>query len=107
MSYAKGTRSMGICQRSGRKMRYVDMVMDGYYPWLRVDPRWREERHPQERLPSGKDPTALYRPAPDNEVDARELPLMAAPSPNADKLSSGVRHMDIVISMGSYTVEVV
>lgn len=80
--YAKGTIAVGICARSGRKMLLRDMVFDGYYPWLRVDPKWREERHPQERLPRVNDPVALYRPAPDAESRAANaLEVLVNPPP--------------------------
>lgn len=65
--YARGRRAVGECARSGRKMLLEDMVSDGYYPSLMVDPAWREERHPQERLPEINDPVALYRPSPERE----------------------------------------
>lgn len=63
--YAKGKRAWGICGRSGRKMLLRDMVMDGRYPNLKVDPDWYESRHPQETLPRVEDPVALYRPSPE------------------------------------------
>jgi hypothetical protein len=61
--YAKGTRAWGICGRSGRKMLLKDMVFDGRYPNMRVDPDWYEDKHPQEFMPKVEDPTALYRPS--------------------------------------------
>lgn len=66
-SYARGRWAVGICQRSGRKMLLRDMIADGYYPNLIVDPAYYEPKHPQESLPALEDPVALYRPAPDDD----------------------------------------
>ncbi len=66
-SYAKGKWAVGECARSGRKMLLRNMVADGYYPNLIVDPAWYEPKHPQESLPKVKDPTVLYRPAPERD----------------------------------------
>lgn len=63
--YAKGSRAWGICGRSGRKMLLNDMVFDGRYPNMRVDPAWYEGKHPQEYLPAIEDPVALFRPSPE------------------------------------------
>jgi len=63
--YAKGSRAWGICGRSGRKMLLKDMVFDGRYPNMRVDPEWYEDKHPQEYMPKVEDPTALWRPSPE------------------------------------------
>lgn len=63
--YASGKNAVGICARSGRKMLLKDMVSDGQYPNMLVDPDWFEGRHPQELLPKVSDPVGLYRPAPD------------------------------------------
>lgn len=64
--FAPGRRAWGECARSGRRMLLKDMTFDGYYPNLRVDPAWREERHPQEQLPKVTDAIALHQPAPPN-----------------------------------------
>lgn len=64
-TYAKGKWALGQCARSGRKMLLRNMIADGYYPNLIVDPHWYDPKHPQESLPSVRDPVALYRPAPD------------------------------------------
>lgn len=63
--YARGMHAWGICGRSGRKMLLRDMVFDGRYPNMRVDPAWYEARHPQETLPRVEDPIALYAPSPE------------------------------------------
>ena len=65
--YAKGRHALGECARSGRKMFLNDMISDGYYPNLVVDPAWYEPKHPQEALPSVSDPIVLFRPAPERE----------------------------------------
>ena len=66
-AYARGKWALGECARSGRKMLLRNMVADGYYPNLIVDPHWYEPKHPQESLPSLKDPVSLFRPAPDRD----------------------------------------
>jgi len=66
-AYAKGKWALGECRRSGRKMLLRNMVADGYYPNLIVDPEWYEPKHPQESLPKVRDPVSLYRPAPDQD----------------------------------------
>jgi len=65
--YAKGKFAVGECARSGRKMLLKDMVSDGYYPSLVVDPAWYEGKHPQESLPEIEDPVSLWRPAPERD----------------------------------------
>lgn len=71
--YVRGDKAVGICQRSGIKMLRRDMVEDGYYPGLMVHPQWKDERHPQERLPKLADPVTVYKPAPDDVGDPPEL----------------------------------
>ena len=66
--YAKGKFAVGECARSGRKMLLKDMVSDGYYPSLVVDPAWYEGKHPQESLPEIEDPVSLWRPAPERDL---------------------------------------
>lgn len=67
-AWAKGKWAVGECARSGRKMLLRNMIADGYYPNLIVDPRWYEPKHPQESLPSVRDPTSLFRPAPERDM---------------------------------------
>ncbi len=50
-----------------------DMVSDGYYPSLVVDPAWYEGKHPQESLPEIEDPVALWRPAPERDLSGATL----------------------------------
>jgi hypothetical protein len=64
-TYARGDKAWGICARSGRRMLLKDMVFDGQYPNMRVDPAWYEPKHPLERVVNRKDPIALWRPAPE------------------------------------------
>lgn len=73
--YAKGQHAWGICGRSGKKMLLKDMVFDGRYPNMRVDPGWWEDKHPQEFLPKVEDPVALYRPSPE-VIDAPSSPVL-------------------------------
>jgi hypothetical protein len=49
-------------------MMLKDMVSDGYYPSLVVDPAWYEGKHPQESLPEIEDPVSLWRPAPERDL---------------------------------------
>jgi hypothetical protein len=44
-----------------------DMVFDGQFPNMRVDPAWWEPKHPLERLTKMSDPVALWRPAPEDQ----------------------------------------
>jgi len=71
--YAKGKFAVGECARSGRKMLLKDMVSDGYYPSLVVDPAWYEGKHPQESLPEIEDPVSLWRPAPERDLSGATL----------------------------------
>jgi hypothetical protein len=54
-------------------MLLKDMVSDGYYPSLVVDPNWYEGKHPQESLPEIEDPVALWRPAPERDLSGGTL----------------------------------
>ncbi len=69
--YAKGRNAVAICQRSGQKMRYQDLVEDGHVPGLLVHPEWWEPRHPQELPVDASDAVALWRPSP--ETDPAEV----------------------------------
>ena len=72
--YAKGKNAVGICARSGRKMRLLDMVPDGQNPGLLVDPDWRDIKHPIEKPLDVSDAEALRRPAPDTDDDSAGAP---------------------------------
>lgn len=63
--YARGDKAWGWCQRCGLRALLKDLVFDGYYPEMRVHPKCRDDRHPQERLTPIKDAQALYRPSPE------------------------------------------
>jgi hypothetical protein len=73
--YARGDRAWGICGRSARKMLLKDMVFDGRYPNMRVDPAWFEPKDPLDYAPKVDDPVALWRPAPDNWIVEATLAL--------------------------------
>jgi len=79
-AWAKGKWAVGECARSGRKMLLRNMVADGYYPNLIVDPEWYEPKHPQESLPSVRDPTSLFRPAPERDQIGASILLGGAPA---------------------------
>jgi len=68
--YARGHRAVAECQRSGQKMLYRDLVVDGHVEGLLVHPDWWEPKHPQEIPVEVTDPVALYRPAPEISVEA-------------------------------------
>lgn len=68
MRYARGSKSWGECARSGRKMKLVNMVVDGQ-TGLMVDPAWYEAKFPQDiPLTHITDAQALYRPAPELSI---------------------------------------
>lgn len=70
MSYARGPRAWGICQRSGKRLLRKDMVEDGHIEGLLVAPEWYEPRHPQELPPRDtEDPIAIYKPSPEDRLD--------------------------------------
>ncbi len=79
---------MGECARSGRKMMLKDMVSDGYYPSLIVDPEWYEGKHPQESLPEIEDPVALWRPAPERDLVGATIDF-GAPGVGTDGIVGG------------------
>ena len=68
--YATGKNAWGRCARSGRRMKLLDMVADGNYPGLMVDPDWRDIKHEQETPVDVSDAIALRRPAPDTDDDS-------------------------------------
>lgn len=75
--YARGSHAWGICGRSGKKMLLKEMVFDGRYPNMRVDPDWYEGKHPQENLAKIDDPIALWRPSPE-VVQAPSTPIITS-----------------------------
>lgn len=77
--YARGTKALAECQRSGKRVPYRDLVEDGHVPGLLVAPDWWEPRHPQEDPPSVKDPVALFRPTPEISIPPGEGNAASAP----------------------------
>lgn len=86
--YARGRYAVGECARSGRKMLLKNMVSDGYYPSLIVDPAWYEGKHPQESLPEIEDPVALWRPAPERDLVGATVDF-GAPGVGTDGILGG------------------
>ena len=64
-SFAKGRIAWGICQRCGLRYLLNELVLDGYYPNIRVCPGCYDAPQPQERLAVVSDPVALWKPAVD------------------------------------------
>lgn len=71
--FAKGPLAWGECQRSGRKMLLKDLVVDGQYPYLLVDPDWRDPQHPIEKMYPSDDPVALRHPSPRRDLDSAQV----------------------------------
>lgn len=67
--FARGKHAIAICQRSGKKVPYRELVDDGYIPGLRVARDERDEAHPQERPVRTKEGIALRRPSPETATD--------------------------------------
>jgi hypothetical protein len=64
-----GRGQVGICQRSGKKVRREDLVEDGQVKGLLVDKYWYEPYHPQLLPPPMRaDGIAHLRPAPDDRL---------------------------------------
>src|ERR1700732_371694 len=55
----------GLCQRCGLRFYLRELVMDGYYPNIRVCTGCYDPPQPQERLAVVSDPVALWKPAVD------------------------------------------
>lgn len=64
-SFAKGRLAWGLCQRCGLRYLLRELVLDGYYPNIRVCSGCYDPPQPQERLAVVSDPIALWKPAPD------------------------------------------
>ena len=71
--YARGSKAWGNCARCGLRALLNDLVFDEYLPGMRVHSACKDFRHPQERLPKTTDPTALWKPSPD---DADTAPVL-------------------------------
>lgn len=63
--YARGSMAKALCMRCGLKFLLPELVMDGYYPNIRVCTECYDPPQPQEKLAIVSDPTALWRPSPD------------------------------------------
>lgn len=63
--YAKGRLAYGLCQRCGLRYLLRELVLDGYYPNIRVCTGCYDPPQPQERLAVVSDPVALWKPATD------------------------------------------
>lgn len=82
--YGRGEIAWGICQRCGLRDLLENLVLDGYYPNIRVHPECWDDKHPQERLEPLTDATALWRPSPEtNNVVAPVLSGVVAPGENS------------------------
>lgn len=55
-----------MCQRCGLRYYYHELVLDGYYPNIRVCSGCYDPPQPQERLAVVSDPVALWKPACDD-----------------------------------------
>ena len=75
MTYARGKKAVGLCQRCGFKYAYSTLRRDGDTNLI-VCPECYDIEHPAERPIPTKDSTALYRPAPD--LDAARSRLILA-----------------------------
>lgn len=64
-AYAKGRLAWGMCMRCGLRFLLSELVLDGYYPNIRVCEGCYDPPQPQERLAVVSDPVALWKPAPD------------------------------------------
>lgn len=63
--YARGDRAKALCMRCGLLFLLPELVMDGYYPNLRVCTGCFDPPQPQEKLAIVSDAVALWRPSPD------------------------------------------
>ena len=64
-AFAKGRLAWGLCQRCGLRYFLRELVLDGYYPNIRVCSDCYDAPQPQERLAVVSDPVALWKPAVD------------------------------------------
>lgn len=79
--YAKGKKAWGICQRSGKRVPYDDLVEDGYIKGLLVARDWYEPPHPQDTPVSVSDPVGLYRPSPEEDFVYTQAECACDPDP--------------------------
>jgi hypothetical protein len=77
MSRYLGRGQVGICQRSGKKVKRKDLVEDGQVKGLLVDKNWWEPYHPQLLPPPMRaDGIPHFKPAPDDRL-APPAPVLA------------------------------
>lgn len=76
--YAQGRIAKGQCQRCGLFYYLRELVMDGYYPNIRVCVGCYDAPQPQERLAVVSDAVALFKPTPD--AIAITAPVLVATS---------------------------
>ena len=69
MTYARGKKAVGLCQRCSFKYAYSTLRRDGDTNLI-VCPECYDIEHPAERPIPTKDSTALYRPARDLDATA-------------------------------------
>jgi hypothetical protein len=81
-AFARGRLAWGLCQRCGLRGYLRELVLDGYYPNIRVCPGCYDPPQPQERLAVVSDPVALWKPAPD--ATAIQPPFLTAVVSGAD-----------------------
>ena len=77
--YGPRDDALGICAKSGKQMRLGDMVRDGYYEGLLVDPDWYDPPHPQEKLLPVFDPEGIQDPSPDLDGAQSEALVLNVP----------------------------
>lgn len=104
-TYAPRDNTLGICAKSGKQMRLGDMVEDGYYEGLMVDPAWYDPPHPQEKLLPIFDPESVERPSPDLDSAQSEEVIVQVPVFN---IETGVTAppLEIIIELNNPTVTV-
>jgi hypothetical protein len=63
--YATGKNALAECQRCSKRIRYQDIVEDGYLKGLLVCSSCYDAPHPQDTPVDASEGIALYRPAPE------------------------------------------
>jgi len=63
--FAQGKLAWGLCLRCGLRYLLKELVLDGYFPNIRVCEGCYDAPQPQERLAVVSDPVALWKPAVD------------------------------------------
>tara|TARA_R100000935_G_scaffold48500_1_gene73048 strand:- start:111 stop:449 length:339 start_codon:yes stop_codon:yes gene_type:complete len=71
MAYASGKKAKAICDRCGFEYKFHDLKEE--WNGLKTCPTCFEPKHPQLKpLPHVMDPEALYKPRPNNDIEAGE-----------------------------------